>query len=185
MTYLRWAGQSLALILLLPPAGLLAPFLSLRTGDGWPSWGGWFWTWDNPPQGDRGFLTKRAPFPNAVTGWRGWVNRTAWLWRNPLYGLKRRLAVPLLGDTELPIITGDSYISDRYGPPGRRRATIWRDGGIDAFELYIVRPYKLFPNRCLRVRVGWKIGGDSFLEDGFAPLVCVINPFKSYGESIK
>ena len=35
------------------------------------TWGGLWGTWDNPPQGDRGYVEKRAPFPGVTTGVKG------------------------------------------------------------------------------------------------------------------
>ena len=48
-------------------------------------WGGWFGTYDNPPQGDRKWLKTILK----LTGWRGYLNRVGWIRRNRLYGLKR------------------------------------------------------------------------------------------------
>ena len=54
-------------------------------------WGSIFGTWDNPPQGDRGFREKRAPFPNVYTGWKGYINRLQWMRRNRLYNFKKKV----------------------------------------------------------------------------------------------
>ena len=52
-------------------------------------WGGWFGTYDNPPQGDRKWLKDHPELrAGAVT-----LNRVGWIRRNRLYGLKRFLAV--------------------------------------------------------------------------------------------
>jgi len=91
MVYLRWLVLALldyALLLTVPVA---APIIALFTraqpyGLAPYSWGGLWGTYDNPPQGDQGFVGKRAPFVGVTTGWRGYLNRVMWMIRNPLYG---------------------------------------------------------------------------------------------------
>jgi hypothetical protein len=163
---------------------LITPFLCLFTANGWPKWGGWFWTYDNPPQGDGGFQAKRAPYVPAVTAWERYFNRVAWLYRNPTYGFSRLLGVPFERGCKVEIarkVGNGINISDKYRRAGYYLA-ICRD--VDdipiAFEFYMVLPWS--DTQCLRVRLGWKIMSDKFTELRFAPLVHMVNPLKSYGE---
>lgn len=144
------------------------------------TWGGWFGTYDNPPQGDEGYVTKRAPYPNVVTGFKGYINRVQWMRRNRLYGLKRKLSVEFKPGSTI-LLKGNPDISDKYKVPGTLRATaVDSQGRPYAFEYYKVWPYS--KTRCVRIRLGWKIKGRKFTQPGdFAPLVFTINPFDGYG----
>lgn len=142
-------------------------------------WGGWFGTYDNPPQGDEGFISKRAPYPSRLTGWRGYANRVQWMRRNRLYGLKRKLAIDFKFGT-VKVLTGNTTVSDKYKVPGALRAECFSAGQPYAFEYYKVWPWGT--SRCVRVRLGWKVKGDKFTGEGdFAPLVFTFNPFDTYG----
>jgi len=177
--YLKWASLFLCDIVLLCVAYPLAPLLSLFTADGWPAWGAWFWTFDNSPQGDRGFIRERAPFTPAVTPLQRYANRVAWLWRNPLYGFQKAACVDYQPSYVVNHI-GNPDISDKYKVAGWYFAEC-RDskGDLVAFEFYMVKPW--LPGRCIRVRVGWKIMTDKFSIKGFAPFVDTINPIDGYG----
>lgn len=143
------------------------------------SWG-WLWgTYDNPPQGDQGFVRKRAPFPGYTTGWRGYLNRCMWMIRNPLYGFARKAAVdysPSLTVTH----KGREDISDKYKRPGWYLAKLHDGKKLVAFEFYCVLPWGF--GRCLRARLGWKIMTDKFARYGFAQMVNTCNPFDGYGD---
>lgn len=144
-------------------------------------WGGWFGTYDNPPQGDGGFISKRAPYPNRLTGWRGYANRVQWMRRNRLYGLKRWLAVDYRVCTSRKF-RGNPAINDKHRIAGWLFVTArCHSKKLQAFEWYSVTHYT--KNRCLRIRLGWKIKGDKFDEAGeFGALVFTVNPFDSYGD---
>lgn len=143
---------------------------------------GWIWgTFDNPPQGDRGFIRERSPFPNVFTGWRGYINRVQWMRRNRLYNLKKWLAIDYSRCVSRETY-GNPDISDKYKVSGwmfmlakcNQRKTV-------AFEFYAVLPWA--KTRNLRIRLGWKIKSDKFDgELGFAPLVFTINPLDTYGD---
>lgn len=184
MTYLKWILISLLklpLLLTVPFACLIVPMfyraqdpeLSLYT------WGGQYGTFDNPPQGDRGFIAKHAPFRNVTTGFKGYINRAAWMLRNPLYGFNKTFGVDYLESDTLKIL-GNPGISDRYKIPGWMFATL-RDssGKLKAFEWYSVTVYT--KRRDVRIRLGWKIKTPKMQERGWARHVVTINPFDGYG----
>ncbi len=186
MIYLKWLGL-FALDVLLHISMLIVPqVLALFTkaqpykeGDEEYSWGGWWGTYDNPPQGDEGFVEKRATFPNVITGWKGYVNRVHWMWRNPLYGFQKQVAVEY--DTGIYLkVKGNLNISDKYKVPGYYFVRAYKDGKLVGFEYYLVKPYK--ENKCIRIRLGWKFATDKFERYGFAQLVDTINPVKKYGK---
>lgn len=144
------------------------------------TWGGWFGTHDNPPQGDEGYVAKRAPYPNITTGWRGYVNRVMWMIRNKLYGLKYRLSYVYEPNTVVSL-KGNPDISDKYGIPGYLHVSARSRGKMKAFEFYGVFPYG--GGRNLRIRLGWKIKGRKFTVPGdVAQLVFTINPVDGYGK---
>lgn len=183
--YLKWAASAALHIALLPTVPVAAPVVALLSRPdvhkkpGGYRWG-WIWgTYDNPPQGDEGYVAKRAPFVNVVTGWRGYINRVMWMVRNPLYGLNRKTGVWCKSSTKV-VIQGDPYISDKYRIPGWLLATARNGKQLAAFELYVIAPWS--KRRCLRLRLGWKIKGRKFTNQGdLAPLVTACNPFDGYG----
>lgn len=159
---------------------ILAPVISLFTSDNrWPSIGGIFYTYDNPPFGDDGYIEKRSHFPLAIDGLEGYINRVGWLFRNPAYGFAKSAGIDYR-DVEKMFEHGNLDVSDKYKVSGYYFTSAYDVfGEIIAFEFYGVFPWS--SSRCLRVRVGWKLQTDKFERLGFAPFVCMINPFKKYG----
>lgn len=181
MIVFRWIGYVLlylTMLLLSSIAAFIVPLFTRYMPPDLPSytWGGWFGTYDNPPQGDRKWLKDHPE----LTGWRGYLNRVGWIRRNRLYGLKRWLAVDYTECTTRKF-RGNPAISDKYKVPGWLFVTArCHNKKLRAFEWYSVTPCT--KNRCLRMRLGWKIKGDKFNEVGeFGALVFTINPFDTYG----
>jgi hypothetical protein len=182
--YLRWFALALldyALLLTVPFAALIVAARTSEQPYGLApySWGGLYGTYDNPPQGDEGYVRKRAPFIGVTTGFKGYVNRVVWMLRNPLYGFQRRASVEYKTGITLKI-KGKQDISDKYKVPGWYFVRAYRNNKLYAFELYAVLPWP--GSRCLRVRLGWKLLTDKFERYGFAQLVDTVNPLKSYGD---
>ncbi len=179
---IKWLALTAADLCLQIAALFVTPVLSLFTSDGWPKWGSLFWTYDNPPQGDNGWQTKRAPYIPANTRWRLYVNRVMWLYRNPTYGFAKNVSVSYNKSQLIRIIISGGHgldISDKYGRSGYYLAVCENGVLPSAFEFYLVCQWS--ESKCLRVRIGWKIVTDKFAKIGFAPLVHMINPVKSYG----
>lgn len=185
MIYLKWPILSLLDWALWFTVPVVSPVIAAFTradfyGKEPYSWGGWYGTYDNPPQGDEGFVRERAPFVGVTDGWRGYLNRVMWMIRNPLYGFARKCSVewsPTLAISH----TGDESISDKYKRPGWYLAKAHNlNGKLVAFEFYCVLPWGF--GKCFRARLGWKIMTDKFGRYGFAQLVNTANPLKSYGK---
>lgn len=176
-----WFKGVMGYLLLLPISYPAAFFISLFTRANYsPPWADLFMTYDNPPQGDRGWVEKRSPFPMEISGLKGYINRVGWMLRNKLYGYKRKTAVDFKPGTIVEL-RGDPEISDKYRIPGWLKA-VARDsqGRLYAWEWYSITPYT--KKRCIRIRLGWKIKGRKFMQPGdFAPLVVTFNPFDGYG----
>ncbi len=183
MIFFKWATLALLdwLLLLTIPfaAPVIAAFTSAKPYGNAPYTWGWLWgTYDNPPQGDEGFVRKRAWFPCVTNGWRGYLNRINWMIRNPLYGYARMAAVKYSPEMQLRY-SGNPNISDKYRVSGWYFATLRKSGKLVGFEFYAVLPW--CKTRDLRVRLGWKIMTDKFQKNGFAPLVNTFNPLDGYG----
>jgi len=183
--YLKWLILTLvdwALLLTVPVAApiISAIYREQPYGLAPYSWG-WIWgTYDNPPQGDEGYVRKRAPFIGVTTGWRGYLNRAMWMIRNPLYGFARKAAVDHSHGVTVTH-KGDESISDKDKRQGWYFArAVDMSGRLIAFEFYCVLPWGF--GRCLRARLGWKIMTDKFQRYGFAQLVNTCNPFDGYGD---
>lgn len=202
MIYLRWLVLAVLDILLLVTVPFAAPLIAAFTreqpyGQAPYTWGGLWGTYDNPPQGDRGFVRERCLFPGAVTGLRGYLNRIHWMVRNNLYGYARKCAIQWVDGCRVQHV-GNENISDKYRIPGWyfaiATAPNWR---LIGFEFYGVFPWLRDPvevrllkwtlftiqPKDLRMRLGWKIMTDKFKATGFAPLVNTGNPFDGYGEN--
>jgi len=186
MIYLKWLALCIADWLLLLTVPLAAPVIAAFTREQlygqYPYSWGWVWgTYDNPPQGDEGYVRKRSPFPTVTTGLRGYVNRVAWMIRNPVYGFARHYSLKY-NQCYVWQVLGHDGISDKNRSPGWyfvriRDLYTWR---LVGFEFYGVFPYT--KSRDVRIRLGWKMFTDKFEQRGFAPLVNTINPFDGYGD---
>lgn len=188
MIYLKWLLISLLKFPLLITVPLVAPILSIFTRPdfeekGLYSWGGLFrvyCTFDNPPQGDRGWINKHCPFPGEFYGLKGYINRTGWIIRNPIYGFAKVFSIDYFGGDCLDI-KGNPGISDKNKIPGTMFARLYdSEGKVKAFEFYAVWPWS--SNRNLRMRFGWKIKTDKMITRGWARHVMTANPFDGYGE---
>ena len=165
------------------PAAIILPLFTRAEEHGKTeyTWG-WLWgTYDNPPQGDEGYVSKRALFKNVTTGVRGYINRVMWMLRNPLYGLAKRMSLPYSSEYHY-VQTGNMDISDKYKIPGSYLVKVFdKEGGkLVGFEYYCVKPWS--NTRDLRRRLGWKIATDKFQERGYAQFVGTCNPFDGYGD---
>ena len=188
MIYFKWVFLLLIdLILLvftvLPVAIVLSMFTKPMPNnhDAKYTWG-WIWgTYDNPPQGDEGYVRKESPFPTYTTGFKGYVNRVNWIIRNNLYGYAKMVGLNYKENT-IVTVEGNREISDKYKIPGSYVAKAYQGGKLVGFEYYCVKPWKLFPNNDFRCRLGWKIDTSKFQSFGFAPFVCTANPFDGYGD---
>jgi hypothetical protein len=162
------------------PAALIIPVFTREQeyGKTEHTWG-WIWgTYDNPPQGDEGFVAKRALFVGVTKGFKGYLNRAMWMLRNPLYGFARRTSVKW-SDTATLVVTGNPDISDKYKIPGSMFAKLIDGGKVTGFEYYLVKPWS--ETKDLRMRLGWKMTTDKFKQKGFAQFVATANPFDGYG----
>lgn len=184
MIYLYWILLTLLDWVLLLTVPFAAVIIAARTKEQ-PhnqapySWGGIWGTHDNPPQGDEGFVRKRALFPGVTTGFKGYLNRVHWMIRNPLYGFAKKCEIQ---KTEGMVLswTGDPSISDKEKRPGRYFAKLLKGGKLVGFEFYLVWPYS--ETKDVRIRLGWKLMSRRWEEQGYAQLVNSINPLDGYGD---
>lgn len=188
MLYLKYILSVLADILGVASNIIAAPILSIFTkaqpdldehGEPW----GWIYgTWDNPPQGDEKWQ-REGWFPNITTGWKGYLNRIGWLYRNPCYGLQRMLGVKY-NEENILSFTGNPDISDKYKVAGSYFAKLHSPkGDLLAFEYYLLKPWSIGSyEKCIRIRLGWKMMTDKFQRYGFATMVDTVNPHKGYGK---
>lgn len=188
---MRWEIiRAMLLYLLLVPASLimsllnypLAPLVVLFADDyGWlPGWLSWFQTPDNSLDGDKGWQTEHRWFkghPLVDKGWRRWVNRFRWLWRNSMHGFEQEV----LGFTPAPdfeySFRGKQTVSNRPICNG----LVWRvasnPGGRAAFQFYLVRAWS--KKYCLRINLGWKLW-QSPTTGKCCQYVVSVNPFMSW-----
>lgn len=186
MLLFKWAVFSVVDILMLltvPVAAVLvSAFTSADAHGRQRYYWGWIWgTYDNPPQGDEGWVSKRCLFKGVTTGLKGYVNRVGWMLRNPMYGLAMKMGVNWYHGYYLKTF-GAERVSDKDKFPGWQAAIGFNVVGKPiAFEFYLVAPWA--ETRDLRVRIGWKIMTDKVDKYGAAQFVNTINPFDGYGKS--
>lgn len=186
--YLKYVSLVVLDLLSLLSSIPVVPILSLFTkakpdlNERGEPWGWIYGTWDNPPQGDEKWQ-REGWFPHITTGFRGYLNRIGWLYRNPCYGFQRLAGIDYARDNVVTH-TGNENISDKYKIPGSYLAKVRTAGGdLIAFEYYIVKPWRIGSfEKCFRMRIGWKVMTDKYERYGFAALVDTINPIKSYGK---
>jgi hypothetical protein len=142
----------------------LTPFLVLfATGDDYPTlpkWLDWFMTGDNSLDGDLPWRTEWRPFILEHDRLQRYINRCCWLWRNSLHNFQNDvMGVKLQGKLCENILTiGDETIQNTQpGKSGLVKRYLRRDGEIAAFQWYYVRQWPWFPDRCIRINLGWKL----------------------------
>lgn len=133
-------------------AMLLAPVLpTFASKDGWlPAWLSVFQTPDNPLDGDSGFINEHAPFKGVQVGWKQYINRIFWLWRNPAYGADISWFGARLKKGDVVFYDGNLNTSDQ-GQPGYFLGMCG-----NYWDLYYVLKYGN-SGYCLRFRAGWKL----------------------------
>ena len=183
--YIKWLAMALLdwlLLLTVPLAALIIAAFTREQSYLTPryTWGGWWGTYDNPPQGDEGFVRKRSLFAGITTGWKGYLNRVHWMVRNPLYGYALLCSLKYSPGYVLTCV-GNQDISDKYKIAGWYFAKLLDGSRLAGFEFYGVFPWS--KTRDLRVRLGWKMVTSKFKEYGIAQLVNSINPFDGYGDN--
>jgi hypothetical protein len=178
---IKWVF-SLALYLIFWCANwFIAPIYSLFTAKGWPIWGKFLQTPDNLPVGDRQFLREGAPYPGIFhTGWKAWVNRTAWLYRNPMMGL----SVDTLGYKPLPhdsiLSCGNPRVGDKRKVEGLFSQYVYRQGKLVAFQHYYIKRWS--ETKCSRLRVGYKLSSwPNPKNNGKYQFVFAPTPWKNFG----
>ena len=157
MVYIKWAALIVPSFFMAVVGRLLAPILPFFVQeDGYlPRWLWWFQTPDNPCDGDAGHW-ERHP---GMDWWSTYKRRVAWCWRNVCYGFD----IDVLG----------------VKPPrsGWQWKQVKRDGKTIAWQLYGVRQYRVWPQRCLRVNLGWKLFDfDDAVSDQTVQWTCMANP---------
>lgn len=151
-----------------------------------PNWLYYFDTIDNSLDGDVGWRTENMPYRPEKNCYQRWINRFHWLWRNRLYGFSRAvLSVAFNPVTDQIFISGDDSIGNGpAGKPGWFFKRLMRNYRplteplplklkCVGFQFYYIRQYKRWPNKCIRVLIGWKLAnpGDPFTIQtfGFSP----------------
>ena len=176
MIYVKWAALIVPSLFMAILGRILAPILPLFADcEGWlPDWLWWFQTPDNPLDGDAAHW-ERHPGTDALSTY---ARRVAWCWRNVAYGFDIDVLGVEVRSTDALIFEGDRDVGAKPPRSGWQWKQVKRDGKTVAFQLYGVRQYRVWPQRCLRVNLGWKCFD---FEDGVTDQViqwtCMINPF--------
>lgn len=166
----------------------------------------WAWPWDNnDPTGDgiNGYY-KWKDYYNGSAWYRPMYNtffpRYIWLgFRNPInrfsyrvLGAKLESKPTLIKEivvfqdklNELDLSSSPSSLQNKISNKDRaglRLTVIETKEGKVFFELYAINNYALFPSKCLRVRLGYKLNSFNNIDvPDVAQDVMAINPFASF-----
>lgn len=146
-----------------------------------PWWLSWFDTPDNPLDGDGGWRDEHLLFLNSnAYGFKRWLKRTLWLYRNCAYGFSESVCGAKLA-TNMPVrVYGDPFIQNRpHGKAGWFYATV----GDDRWCFMFVMKWP-FVGICFRVYFGWKVKPEAELDMVAFPvtrmLVFTGNPFMGF-----
>jgi hypothetical protein len=159
----------------------IAPVYSLFTANGWPARDKWILTPDNLSCGDRQFMREGAPFIGmGHKGIKAWINRTAWLYRNPMMGF----AVEVLGfkpsEIDRCYSVGNPLVGDKRKVEGLFSQEVVRGLDEAAFQHYFIYAYN--EKYCFRARLGWKLSSwPNPKNGGKYQFVCALTPVKKYG----
>ncbi|ATW57861.1 hypothetical protein CNR33_00015 [Pseudomonas phage tabernarius] len=185
LAYLKWSAYVVVDFVLTLTIPFVAPFIAAFTsaqpyGSTGYTWGGLYGTYDNPPQGDEGYVAKRSWFPGITTGFKGYLNRIGWMIRNPIYGWSQKVSLPF-DPNDILLTNGNPNISDKYKIAGAYHTTYTdhTTGKLIGFEFYVVYPWS--ETKDIRIRLGWKMTTDKFASTGFAPMVNTLNFLDGYG----
>ena len=175
MIYAKWAALMVPSFFMAVVGRLLAPVLPFFVrDDGYlPDWLSWFQTPDNPCDGDAGHW-ERHPGTDA---WSTYKRRTAWFWRNVCYGFDIDALGVEVRSTDTLNFEGDRDVGAKPPRSGWQWKQVKRDGKTIAWQLYGVRQYRVWPQRCLRVNLGWKLFDfDDAVSDQTVQWTCMANP---------
>lgn len=141
-----------------------------------------FQTPDNSLDGDYGWKTEHRWFkksPKVDEGWRRWVNRFRWLWRNSAHGFKREYLGFVPKEGFVCSVKGDQATSNRPLHNGAVLRWVVNPDGKAGFQFYFVRAWS--KNRCLRINMGWKLWQNPKIGE-YAQHVCSINPLMGWSD---
>ena len=164
MIYAKWAALLVPSFFMAVVGRLLAPILPLfADAEGWlPTWLSWFQTPDNSLDG----------------AWSTYARRVAWCWRNVAYGFDISVLGVEVRSTDALIFEGDRDVGAKPPRSGWQWKRVERDGKTIAFQLYGVRQYRHWPQRCLRVNLGWKLFDfEDAVTDQTVQWTAMVNPF--------
>lgn len=138
----------------------------------------WFQTQDNPLMGDSGHYERWAWLYLKAPLWlAAYVQRLAWLLRNPTDGFDTKFGAVFRKDTDILTVWGNPKTSNRPLESGWCYAELYN--GKHYWMLYVVYRWP-YTNRCLRIYLGWKLMGAVHGEPGRYPMVFVPNPFSKF-----
>lgn len=172
-------------ILLTLIAYIIHPILPLFANkEGYlPKWLWWFQTPDNPLDGDESYLSKpgRAPFTGVTTGLKGYINRVAWLYRNPIYGYGWGItAFKVQPNYHIKRLAGNKPIEGSLKSNGFYLATLTNTDGSWCWQLYITHHWN--EKKCTKLNFGWKIWMADSIPEGVTFPICAytFNPVQWY-----
>lgn len=156
---------------------LLAPIavLFVTEDEHLPKWLSWMDTPDNKLAAQ----IPDRPFPAHDTPFRRWVNYTAWLYRNSMYGLSETLLGFTVEHGFTYACEGSEMVGNKPLVEGLVRRTLI-SGGKTYWQWYYVKawgPAKW--RRCIRINAGWKLWGSPKVGDKIS-IVFSPSPFQGY-----
>ena len=179
MLYLKWFLMGFISI----PVNILAklfcwvfPFFVQEDTKRLPKWLDWFMTPNSSADGDPAHQ-QRHP---GTSWWATYKRRTAWFWRNSAYGFDRKVLGVEVYEEDVMRVKGNPNANRRPYIPGTCMRKLYsKNGKFKAWFYYFVKPWPfgLFPKRCIRGSIGWKLWCKESQGKGIAMWTGMINPF--------
>ena len=180
-----WAVLAILSLLMNFVSYFVSPFAvalaTLLRMDKLPKWLSWFDTPDNPLDGDGGWRDGHFLSLNETGyGWRRWLKRTLWLWRNAAYGFSESVCGALVMEELSQVsVYGDPTIQNRpHGKSG------WFLCWVDHYWSFMLVYRWGQSDKCLRIYLGWKLKTEAergeVLDSVTRMLVLSINPFMGF-----
>lgn len=180
MSFFKWILCGLVSISMTVLGKFLSPVLPFfvdKQTKRLPEWLSWFMTPNTDADGDPAHC-ERHP---GTGWWPTYKRRTAWFWRNTLYGFDRTVLGIHCSSTDYLTIKGNTLAGRRPFVPGYCFRRLYRDGRLIGWQLYVCYgwPFGLFKKRCIRGNFGWKLWGNTVRDGDYAMWTGMCNPFFS------
>lgn len=147
-----------------------------------PKWLSWFDQPDDDLDGDNGWKTEHRWFKDSLKvdhGWRRYINRVRWLWRNPAYNWGIEVMGFIVSANSTRETTGNAKVSDRPLSQGFYFTVIRPNSKLKLAGWFYYGVWQWCGRFCLSIKLGYKLWQN--VGSGYkCQFVVSVNPFASF-----